>query len=364
MKKFFIALSVLAALMLSVVPSQALIGVPDVDALGVDAIVPFITELDYTGKTGLNTLIIFVDAKGVCTTTGGTTAQPKDFHYTVYTVRSKTVYDNDLDCTPYDIVSTDGYTILGQMAPDSRSDLEVDLDGDGTNDHYAGYIWFDKSTNVTSNGIGGQFIFVNLAKGVAASSNIPMKEYHADYTLGTQAAAYSTAMLATDQTELFSIGAFQAAIDRQDGRIDTAPRAATSFGIYPRYYIAASGDETWLLYWQSSNGISGTTARPAFHIDWYDDEENDASSNITINDEFTIIDVEGKIPESLFSASTYKKEGWINLTWTPSATYLDQAREFLGWTFIQAFGTIGSQNTSWGIINPMWRWVAPGYAAP
>ena len=168
MKKFFIALSVLAALMFSVVPSQAIMGVADVDALGTDAVVPFITDLDYTNKTGLNTLFVFTDVKG---------GDP-DFHYTVYTTRSRTVYNDDLPGTKYDIVAGDAYSIIAKMSPTWRKTLLVDFDGDGIVDHYAGYIYFESTAAAgDENTVGGQFLLVDLAKGVAASSNIPMKEW-------------------------------------------------------------------------------------------------------------------------------------------------------------------------------------------
>lgn len=335
MKKFFIALSVMAALIFSVVPSQAIIGVADTDALGVDAIVPFITELDYVNKTGLNTLMVFTDVLG---------ADP-DFHYTVYTTRSETVYDDDLPGTKHDIIPTDAYSVIAKMAPAYRSALEVDLDGDGTNDHYAGYIWFD-SDAPGNNAVGCQVLFVDLAKGIAASTNIPMKEWIA--TLGN--AAFDNVMLGQGSLELFSPAALMAAKDLQTVNAVAAPTAPATFGIYPRYYIAASGDATWLMIWQSANDV----LIDPLHVDWYDNEENDVSSNIPVPDEFTIINVEPLIPEALYPAASYPKEGWIDMTWLTD-TAAKRNLEMLGWTFIQAYGTIGTQNTSWGVLNEMWR---------
>lgn len=91
MKKFFMALSVLAALMLSVVPSQALIGIPD-DTAGTDAVVPILCDI--SGETGLNTLILFMDVGQL---------DGIDFHYTIYTKRSDTVFDATLDGTAGEI---------------------------------------------------------------------------------------------------------------------------------------------------------------------------------------------------------------------------------------------------------------------
>jgi len=337
MKKFFIALSVLAALMLSVVPSQAnIIGVNDIDALGSDAVVPFITDLDYVNRTGLNTLMVFTDVLG-----GGI-----DFHYTVYTYKSDTVYNDNLKGTEYDIVPTDAYSVIAKMAPAIRSQLEVDLDGDGTNDHYAGYIWFDNDASPTANTIGGQFLFVDLAKGIAASCNIPMKGYKDNVTFP---ANYQTIglMVGNDDQELFTPAALMAAHNLQNG--DAFPTNPTTFGIYPRYYIAASGDATWLIFWMSANGVFPAPA----HIDWYDDDENYVSTNIPVPWELTIVNLEPLIPESLFPAATYPKEGWLDLTIASNDTVDDT--EILGWTFITAYGSVGAQNTSWSALNEMWR---------
>jgi len=341
MKKFFIALSVLAALMFSVVPSQAIMGVADVDALGTDAIVPFVTDLDYTGRTGLNTLMVFTDVLGAG-------ADGLLFHYTVYTSESETVYNDNLKGTEYDIVPTDAYTVIAKLAPTERAKLEVDLDGDGTNDHYAGYIWFDNNS-LNVNTVGGQFLFVDLAKGLVASCNIPMKEYHNN--LGQPVGAD---MVGNDMIELFNPEGLAGAENLQLGAT-TAVNPLT-FGIYPRFYIPASGDATLLIFWASANadvsGLGGGTG--ALHINWFDDEENYVSSNIPIPWELNVINVEPLLPNSLFPANTYPKEGWIQLAWLTNTPALDDL-EMLGWTFLQAYGSLGAQNTSWAALNEMWR---------
>jgi hypothetical protein len=313
MKKFFIALSVLAALMLSVVPSQALIGMPD-NTPGNAAVVPFIADI--SGATGLNTLIVFTDVgllDGI------------NFHYTINTVRSVTVFDDDMNGTAGDIVSTDAFTEIAKMAPALRSSLEVDLDGDGTNDHYAGYIYY--TSNVATNSVIGQFYFVDLANGVAAAANIPMKEFDANVAVNLANAALFQAQMApaAANVELFSANAMKGAQDLQAGL--AAPTDAVTFGIYPRFYIQASGDATWLIFWKSANTIPGT-----LHVDFYDTEEVDVSSNIPLDDELTILDIEPYLPTGLFPAATYPKEGWINLEWLTNTAALRDL-EILGWIY-------------------------------
>jgi hypothetical protein len=352
MKKFFIALSVLAALMLSVVPSQAIMGVPDVDALGTDAIVPFITDLDWEGRTGLNTLFVFTDVMGA----QSSTALPgMRFHWTLYTVASKTMIDDDVAGTEYDILPLDAYTMIAGMSAtgaSARSLLEVDLDGDGTNDHYAGYLWFDNNSQV-KNTVGGQMLFVNLAQGLVGSANIPMKEYKDDLqsTIGAYMVNDAPAL---DYVEVFSPAALKGADLLQEGA--TTWTAPATFGIYPRYYIPASGDATWLIYWMSSNALVGTNQYipDPIHGFWYDNEENKVSHNISIPNELTVIDVGPRIPNTLFPSATYPKEGWIDINW-PVTNTTTAAIEVLGWTWMQAYGVSGSQNLSWGALNPMWR---------
>ena len=337
MKKFFIALSVLAALMLSVIPSQALIGMPD-DAPGCDAVVPFICDI--SGTTGLNTLIVFADV-------GLGAAVANDFHYTIFTTRSDTVYDDDLPVTIGEIVSTDAFTEIAKMAPAIRNQLAVDFDGDGVDDHYAGYIYYDNNNLVNS--MVGQFFFVDLANGVAAASNIAMKEYDNPTAVGAVPGPFRAAMLDStvlhSDIELFSPNALMGAKGLQSGLI--APVAATAFGIYPRFYIMASGDANWLLFWKSENTIPGV-----LHVDYYDNEENDVSSNVPLDDELTIVDVEPYLPVSLFPVVTYPKEGWIQLEWLTNTAAL-QNLEMLGWTYLQATSSTAALN--WSVLTPMWR---------
>lgn len=329
MKKFFIALSVLAALMLSVVPSQALVGIPD-DVPGNEAVVPFIADI--SGTTGLNTLIAFMDvglADGI------------NFHYTIHTVRSETVYNDDLVGTKGDIVATDAFTEIGKMAPVQAAKLAVDIDGDGVNDHYAGYIYYDAVLR-TANSVVGQFYFVDLANGIAASANIPMKEYHANLATATY-----QAQMAPGFIELFSPNAMAGARDLQLGL--AAPNAAVGFGMYPRFFINASGDSTWLLFWMSANDLITALVSD---VDFWDTEENNVSTAIPIDDELTIIDIEPYLPAGIFPLTTYAKEGWIQVEWlTPTAAL--QNMEILGWSYQQASG--GPAASNWTVLTPIWR---------
>ena len=328
MKKFFIALSVLAALMLSVVPSQALVGVAD-DVPGNSAVVPFLADI--SGTTGLNTLITFMDVglmDGI------------NFHYTIHTVRSVTVYNDDLWGTVGDVVATDAFTEIAKMAPVQAAKLAVDLDGDGVNDHYAGYIYYD-SVARTSNSVVGQFYFVDLANGIAASANIPMKEYNDTLPGNFQA------QMAPGNIELFSPNAMAGAVDLQLGL--NAPNAAVAFGMYPRFFINEAGDATWLIFWKSANGIPNALVSD---VDYWDTSEHNASTMIPLDDELTIVDIEPYLPAGIFPTATYPKEGWIQVEWITDTAAL-QNLEILGWSYQQAADGSGASN--WTVLTPIWR---------
>ncbi len=343
MKKFFIALSVLAALMLSVVPSQALIGVPD-NTAGSDAVVPFICDI--SGTTGLNTLIMFMDSglgDGI------------NFHYSIFTVRSETVYDDDLFGTTGDIVSTDAFTEIAKMAPAELLKLGVDLDGDGVLDHYAGYIYYSfvKTVDNDYNSVVGQFLFVNLPFGVAAASNIPMKEWKADLPTAVQAQMAP----AVPNVEVFTPNAYAAALSLQDG--NTFAVTADSFGLYERFFILDQTDATWLMYWFSANQLGVPLGTGILHLDFWDNEEHNVSSNLTLEDELNIVDIEPFLPLSIFPAATYPKEGWVDMYWDedpasgyPLMTNAVRNLEMLGWTYLQAFG---AASESWTVLTQMWR---------
>jgi len=325
MKKIFIVLSVLAALIFSVAPSQALLGMPD-DVPGKDVILPFLVSMPGTGN--INTLLVLTDVYGGWAATN-------DFHYTVFTKTSVTVYDDNIGGTKYDIIATDAYSIIAKMAPLEAKKLEIDLDGDGTNDHYAGYIYFE-GANLTNTTI-GQFMINNIPAGVAAAANAAVKEYNT--------AAKCPQLINGQSVELFSANALASAKSLEVGG---ACVNAAGFGLYPRYYINDGGGNahTYLLIWNSTNA-------PAvdLHVWYFNADEKYVSSNIPLPYELNIIDIEKYLPLGLHSA--YPKEGfiWINTPDMDGAGF-DGAREWLGYTWITA---LGSAAESWNTFTPIHR---------
>jgi len=332
--------------MLSVVPSQALVGTPD-DVPGCDFVVPFVADI--SGSTGLNTLIVLTDAMGGWA--GTTTAAALNYHYTVNTARSVTVHDANITGTPNDVYSTDAFTILAAMSSTARAALAVDIDGDGTNDHYAGYIYFD-ATEVENNTV-GQFYFVNLAAGKAAAANIPMKEYSNNvYGTGREAAITSAVfrneMLSISGTdtdmEMFSA---QAMVNgkRLQASLLTAADAVT-FYLFPRIFIADATAVNWFIFWMSANDpFTGGT----LHCNVYNASETALSTNIPLDDELHVYDAALYLPAGLWTA--YPHEGFIDMIITTNTDAL-RYLEVLGWVYQQATGTASE---SWTVMTPMWR---------
>jgi hypothetical protein len=354
MKKFFIVLSALAALMLCVVPAQALVGIND-DVPGSDAIVPFICDI--SGSTGLNTLFVFTDVGG--SWTGTATAPTGRLHYTVNTTRSVTVHDGNWRGSPRDVVSSDAFTLLAEMSTTAKAALAKDIDGDGTNDHYAGYMYVENmdTTGVAlaqkeTNNVVGQFYLVNLAAGKAAAANIPMKEYSTTLaaTSGTPAIVnepFRNEMVSKAGTdinmELWSANALLNAQRLQAG-LPTAANA-TQFWMFPRIFIVEGG-VNWMMYWLSANDAF---ASGVVHVNVYNADEVALSTNIPLDDEWHIYDAAIHLPAGLWTA--YPHEGWIDMTWATSTAAL-RTLEAIGWVYQQA---TGSASESWTVMTPMWR---------
>mgnify|MGYP003958966939 CR=1 FL=1 len=353
MKKIFIVLSALAALMLCVVPAQALVGSPD-DVPGQDAVVPFIC--DRTLTSGLNTLITFQDVRGGWDDDGTGTAMVGVYHFTVNTVESVTVHNANLTGSPRSVISTDAFTILTGSSSAAKTALEVTIAG---GEYYAGYIYFNNITPAADttnwNSAIGQFFFVNLAIGKAASANIPMKEraLAGATTTGSVSipAAFINEMVAnptgtTDDAnaELFSANSLRAAQGLQAG--DANPTAATRFYLFPRIFVADATAANWWLFWSSENDLPTSTT---IHVNFYNTTETAISGNIPLDDELEIVDSSTYLPSGLWTAYPYS--GYVELDWATNTGPLRQ-QEFLGWSYLQA---TGSASESWTVLNAMAR---------
>ena len=322
MKKFFIALSVLAALIFSVAPSQALVGMPD-DAPGCDAVWWFLVDMNYP-QSGMNTLLVFTEINQAAVT----------YEWTSYDIDSKSVADGDLKGTKGDVFATDGYSLLQQMSPNDRAAHEIDMDGDTVNDHWAGYITFEKGDNL--NNVVAQTMVVNLPQGLASMCNVHMKEFNA---------AVPARMTDVNNLELFSANALKNAKDLQIGAQYAAPN---TFALYPRYMQVDSNSNlgtSLFIVWKSL-----LTPNLVVHLDWWNAEEENLSTNIPLPHELNFIDVRNYIPDGLFASGDLWKEGWIEFIVDGAALNGDE--EWLAWTWHAAYGSAAE---SWSVLAPVAR---------
>ena len=334
MKKFFIALSVLAALALCVVPSQANMGIPD-DVPASDAVLPFLVNM--TG--GINTFAVFTDVRGY--TDAAPAPQGWNFHYTVNTVKSVTVYDDNLPGTPYDVESIDAWSVIQLMAPAIRSQLEIDFDGDGVNDHWAGYIYFDLIRPTPNrNMMIGQTLLLNLPAGQAAAANTWMKEVNRRVA----------APMVAGSMELWSANALAFAEQLVAGVV---PQYPTRFGLYPRYYINDANAATCIFVWKSANwnGPAPAPIIPFLHVNFYNAAEKKVSSNIPVPNELNIVCLDPYLPASLHSG--YPKEGWVAIEVPDiSGAGFFGDLEWAGYTWSYA---TGAASESWSYLTQIHR---------
>jgi len=170
MKKIFICLSVLVLLGFGIIPVNAMLGVPD-DVPGKDILVPFF----YVSMPGFgddNTIITITEV--------GLYVPPASsdpfftLYYTVYDKNGNPRYNNDLDLATTDVVTIDAYSILQAASSNVRASLETDVDGDGVNDHWVGYIYFDNDSEL--NNLIAHVYQGDLQKGRVAAYNPPRLE--------------------------------------------------------------------------------------------------------------------------------------------------------------------------------------------
>jgi hypothetical protein len=339
MKKIFTILAVLGALTFMAVPAQALLGMPD-DQPGVDAVWWFLTDFNYP-TSGVDTLAVFTNTDE---------SNSVSYHYTVFTVDSHTVYDENITGSAGDIFALSGNTLLESMGKTSDAGLalQIDLDRDGTNDHWAGYVYMNQADwggDTQGNVVIGQFLVVQLLAGQAAMSNIPMKEYvpNAVTTHGKMVGTANTISEGIG-VELFSPAAKKSMEDLQIGAGYAAP---FSFSLYPRFLVLDSGGQTYIIVWKSELDTA-----LSLHVNIWNDDECKRSVNIPLPHELNFYDVARNLPPACFP--TFPKEGWVNMRMPHSGSGVTGGvdQEWLAWTYITA---TGAASESWSGLAPVAR---------
>jgi hypothetical protein len=401
MKKFFLAIAMVAMLGFVAVPANALIGVPD-DVPGTDILIPFF-YVSMPGFGGENTLVAVTEVKGF-----RFFAPPNAFSTQVLgwvqTIDSETVFDFAFPLTRFDVHSFDALDLITRMSDIGRAALEIDVDNDGVNDHWAGYIYLFNATwpNVEGwrdpqfdplagvqrvNNLISNVYQVYLAGGMAAGYNGASLEYADPLQLSANPFPYTldplwNANLRSDwAANYFGDEVFSAnALLTGKALIGTGVPGSVLFGdatymrLMARYYMLDAVAESLLLIW-TEQAFTTNPFNPfplnlvpiplpgSVHCNFFDENEVALSANIPLDNELNIIRVRDVMPGGLHGAFPWA--GWIDIT-TPDAFnggnynvdfnlngILDGAeRQWLGYSWQRAYGPAAE---AWEVIHPMHR---------
>ena len=318
--------------------SNALVGTPD-DVPGTDILVPFFMA-SMPGHGNDNTLLTITEVKGVAT----------NLFFWVNDIDSVVQWDDNPDLTPFDVYSTDALSLIAMMPIGAKAALEVDLDGDGTNDHWAGYIYYFNNTTLIENLISNAYQ-VALPQGMAAGYNpVSMENNNAADVrqigvFGDEAYSANSLLIGEDLLGGFAPGL-----------------SAIEFRLMPRYYINDANSGNKLILWTESN-FTGTALPGLLHVNFFDEDENAQSSNILVDHELNIIDIPNIIPPGLFPAG-YPYAGWVDIAtpdifgagWFTNANanleWDGAERYWLGYSYQQA---IGAGALTWDVIHTVHR---------
>jgi hypothetical protein len=277
---------------------------------------------------GEDTLITIQEVKGTATT----------LHVYLYDKSSELRYDTTTSLTAYDVESWNAKTsFVNNMSATNRAALEIDLDGDGTNDHYAGYIKFDDESGGFLNNLVAFAYQVDLGSGVASGAVIPAREKEGNLTAGGD-------LVDANYREKYDAEALVSAKCLIAG---VADQTATSFSLYPRFFIYNANGQNYFMIWKSSNGGTGFTP----HVNFYDAAENAISSTFTMAYELNVLNVRDLLPDGLFSAYPYA--GWVDLTFPDQQSqHFSASEEYLGYVYQTVRETSVS---SWNALFEMHR---------
>lgn len=327
MKRILTCLLFLVLLGFVAVPAQALIGVPD-NVPGNEILVPFFYVsmpdplYDYGDD---NTLITITEVKGVATTV----------MFAVFDRDGKIVHNQPKSLTARDVFTIDILTIiLDEMSSVAKADLEIDTDGDGTHDHWAGYITIEIETPTTNeNNLISHVYQVDLPAGRAVSYNPPRLEHPSTVADPRQVDA--------DGNEVYSANALWIGKNLLEGK-GVPGLDASFFRMMFRYNIVDEGyiggvkrSENRLIIWVDPMINEIPVPYPPhrnIHTNFYDEEEYMVSSNIGIDHQLNILDITWFLPNGLFF--DYPKAGWIDIR-TPDASGngFDANRSWIGYSW-------------------------------
>jgi len=355
MKKFYLMLSVVAIIGFAVVPAQALVGMPDA-VPGSQTLVPFwLVDIDFDGA---DTLVVLTEVGGVPKFVDPGVGVPAgNLHLQVYTVRSSYIFDANRPYTKYDVVGFQFGQLLTQYAPGTLPSFEIDLDNDGTNDHYAGYAVVtdtaygpDRWGGQINSGFEYDFnhwiahlYLLDLKLGQSAGVTIPVRE--------SEEHVVCASAMNNGPYERYHANAYN--MIQQVTLGDDSCEGAGSFRFMPRYYIdhEVNGRSHFIL-WQSTNPQHPVNfpSGGMLHLNWYDEEEHSLSSVIYIDNEVNFINCRTWLPEAISSQlHPAPWGGWFDMNFPTvfhAPTNWDFDTEMVGYSWQNAAAADASANFS------------------
>jgi hypothetical protein len=308
MKKIFIGLAVLAALIFSVAPSQALNSIND-DVPGVNPLLPFFLV---EKGSGLDTLFVIQEVGGqVGTITHGKTKGI--LHWILRNYKSVEVVNDQIPYTPDDVVPISVRDVLNAyLSAGELASLEITLGG---KTYYTGYFdfenswYFNANSNATNvNNLVAFIYLVDLQNGWAAASTAPVFE---DGLYGNldprQYFAYGS-FFGTQYLENFDGPGYAVSFARERNLAPGVGTSVSKFRLLPRYFLKDGNANTWIPIWSSTNKTVGTAYTYPVTVYVYDEDEDVFSKVINIPYELNWFDVRTVLPASTTSAA-----GWVDI---------------------------------------------------
>ncbi len=314
MKKLIAVTAILSVMFLGAGTSQALMGTPDA-VPGRDVLVPFFI-VSMPGMGSDNSLITLTEVIGQDDDIApGDPGYGTTVHMLVYDRNSVQRYDEWIILTPYDVYVTDALAIINSMSVLDRAACEYDMDIDGTNDCYVGYVRFENSESSPINNLISHTYQISSADGIVAGVNGVSLEDAAG-------GGGDGALIAYDEwsaLEAVSPSGLLAAKQLLDGA--TSIDKATWFRLLQRVYLHDLDSVNQLIIWTDREEDGGDAGSEddlplpgLLHVNFFDEEENAASASILIDHELTFINVaniypgvlEGTYPDPLAA-------GWVDI---------------------------------------------------
>lgn len=343
MKKFFVAISLLVAVAFLATPSYALVGIDDA-VPGTNFIVPFIVSLTAAKPTsGQDTVIVWQEINGVATT---------NVHWRIYDRTSVHLKDDTRALTPYDVDAISVRDIIWDYcSAANRTAMEVDIDGDGTNDHFAGYMTFFKDTNTDTSNLVAFFMYLDLLAGKSSGAYAGIREFAPavqGFVAGQNTSRNSDGTSTLKDYEVLTPDAYATTYFLSRAvNPGTGVGSATSIRFTPRWYLHDANGTSYVIIWKSD--AEATAAAGTVNINMWNTAEADISTAIVMQQELTIYNVANDVPA--IWKTTYPSAGWLDITINATAgttlTGWDDL-EYLVYVWINASSSNATLN--WGTL--------------